>query len=67
MNELILFSYSHSVLVGVFIAVTKITINQRQYRMESVYSAHTSRMLFLTKETQDRNSNNTGFRRQELM
>jgi hypothetical protein len=42
-------------------------MTKKQVGEERVYSAYTSTLLFVTKESQDRNSHRTGTWRQELM
>jgi hypothetical protein len=56
------------ILVRVSIALAK-QYDQRKWLAvkENVYSAYSSTALFITEETQDRNSNRERFWRQELM
>ena len=42
-------------------------MTKKQAGEERVYSAYTSTLLFITKESQDRNSNREGTWRQELI
>ena len=55
-----------TVVVRVFIAVAK-HHDERASWEERIYSAYTSTWLFITKGSQDRNSNRAGTWRQELM
>jgi hypothetical protein len=55
-----------TVVVRVFIAVAK-HHDERASWEERIYSAYTSTWLFITKGSQDRNSNRAGTWRQALM
>jgi hypothetical protein len=50
--------------VGIWVPTQYI---MKQVGEENVYSAYTSTLLFITKGSQDRNSQRTGTLRQELM
>jgi hypothetical protein len=56
----------YAVLVRVCIPAQN-TMSKKQVEEERVYSAYTSTLLFITKESQDRNSHRVGTWRQELM
>jgi len=61
-----LLTYFEGVLVRVSIPAQNI-MTKKQGRKERVYSAYTSTLLFITKESQDWNSHRAGTWRQEWM